>query len=267
MTLNNSTKRFKIGKLIRDKLADEIRSKGIVVEECALSDGEFIQKLGEKLSEEASEVANAHTKEALAEELADVLEVVYTLAETSQISLEEIQRIRQNKRATRGGFDGRIYTPWVEMPEDHPAADYYRSRADQYPEMALCPSCIFCQICNGQKEVEVLARFKHCLAIKDLHAVSKGHILIIPFRHTSNWFTASEAERLDIMQAIDQMKKKLDATYQPDGYNIGVNCGELAGQTVMHLHVHLIPRYKDDMPDPKGGVRGVIPEKQKYHHD
>jgi len=77
-------------------------------------------------------------------------------------------------------------------------------------------------------------------------------------------FTANEEVQKDIMKALNAMKIVLDAEYNPDGYNIGANCGKDAGQSVMHLHVHLIPRYKGDMEDPKGGVRGVIPSKQKY---
>lgn len=125
-------------------------------------------------------------------------------------------------------------------------------------------SCLFCQIARQEKKVEIIAKFEHCYAIKDQYPVSKGHVLIIPFEHTENWFTAKEEVRLDIINALSQIKKQLDAEYHPDGYNIGANCGPMAGQTIMHLHMHLIPRYKDDMDDPRGGVRGVIPSKQKY---
>jgi diadenosine tetraphosphate (Ap4A) HIT family hydrolase len=124
--------------------------------------------------------------------------------------------------------------------------------------------CVFCQIARGEKEAEILARFKHCYVVKDQFPVSEGHVLIIPFEHTETWFTASEEVRLEIMQAIQELKTRLDAEYQPDGYNIGINCGKSAGQTVMHLHVHLIPRYQGDVAKPQGGVRGVIPSKQKY---
>jgi len=65
-------------------------------------------------------------------------------------------------------------------------------------------------------------------------------------------------------QLLDEAKELLDGQYHPDGYNIGINCGEYAGQTVMHLHIHLIPRYRGDMQNPQGGVRGVVPEKRRY---
>ena len=74
----------------------------------------------------------------------------------------------------------------------------------------------------------------------------------------------SQQEQIDAMNLVQAVKLQLDKDYSPDGYNIGVNCGETAGQTIAHAHMHVIPRYKGDMSDPKGGVRGVIPEKQKY---
>jgi diadenosine tetraphosphate (Ap4A) HIT family hydrolase len=126
------------------------------------------------------------------------------------------------------------------------------------------PGCIFCKIARQEMQAEVVAKFTHCYAMKDAYPVSKGHILIIPFEHTENWFTAREEVRLDMMQALHIIKADLDAEYKPDGYNIGANCGAHAGQTVMHLHLHLIPRYKGDMANPRGGVRGVIPSKQSY---
>ncbi|MFA6916882.1 MAG: HIT family protein [Parachlamydiales bacterium] len=124
--------------------------------------------------------------------------------------------------------------------------------------------CIFCQIAQLEREAVIVREFEHCFVLKDQFPVSKGHLLIIPYEHTETWFTASEEVRVDIMEALKSMKEFLDNEYHPDGYNMGANCGEAAGQTVMHLHVHLIPRYKGDMADPRGGVRGVIPSKQKY---
>lgn len=126
------------------------------------------------------------------------------------------------------------------------------------------PDCLFCKMVCGEKDVPILARFQHCFAIKDQYPVSPGHVLLIPYQHTDNWFTATEEVRLDMMQALNAVKAMLDQEYKPDGYNMGANCGLIAGQTVMHLHLHLIPRYKGDMADPKGGVRGVIPSMQKY---
>lgn len=124
--------------------------------------------------------------------------------------------------------------------------------------------CIFCQIAQQKKEAEIIGKFQHCFAMKDQYPVSKGHLLLIPFQHIDSWFSASKEIKEEIFLASEEMKGFLHEQYQPDGYNIGMNCGKAAGQTVMHLHVHLIPRYTGDMEDPKGGVRGVIPCKQKY---
>jgi diadenosine tetraphosphate (Ap4A) HIT family hydrolase len=101
-------------------------------------------------------------------------------------------------------------------------------------------------------------------AIRDGFPVSPGHTLIIPRRLVVDWFEATRDEQAAIFELVDEIKAQLDSEFQPDGYNIGMNCGPIAGQTVMHLHVHLIPRYDGDMPDPRGGVRHVIPWKGNY---
>ncbi len=130
--------------------------------------------------------------------------------------------------------------------------------------MSASDDCIFCQIVRKEKKTEIIAQFNHCFVIKDQYPVSPGHLLIIPYKHTEDWFSSSNEVKGEIVEVLDKLKKLLDIEYHPDGYNIGMNCGKAAGQTVMHLHVHLIPRFKDDMNDPRGGVRGVIPSKQKY---
>ena len=124
--------------------------------------------------------------------------------------------------------------------------------------------CLFCDFFNGTKPKKIIATYTHCYVIEDEFPVSKGHLLIIPNKHTENWFTASFDVKEDIIKALDEMKIKLDEQYHPDGYNVGMNCGTTARQSVYHLHVHLIPRYQGDVENPKGGVRGVIPSKQGY---
>ena len=98
----------------------------------------------------------------------------------------------------------------------------------------------------------------------DKFPVNPGHLLVIPRRHVSSFFDTSQSERQEMLNLIDDMKVFLDRRHSPDGYNIGVNIGETSGQTVMHVHLHLIPRYKGDTPNPRGGVRGVIPSRQSY---
>lgn len=98
----------------------------------------------------------------------------------------------------------------------------------------------------------------------DDNPVSQGHMFFVTKRHVPTFFETTQEERCAIFELIDKAKKMLDEKYHPDGYNIGMNCGEYAGQSVMHVHVHLIPRYKGDVANPRGGVRGVIPSKQNY---
>ena len=104
-------------------------------------------------------------------------------------------------------------------------------------------------------------------AIFDKYPVNEGHILVTPKRLVATWFEASREEQQAIMELVEEAKQILDERYGPDGYNIGINVGEAAGQTVMHLHVHLIPRFVGDMDDPRGGVRHVIPWKGNYLTD
>lgn len=123
-------------------------------------------------------------------------------------------------------------------------------------------NCLFCKWKN-QKELFFLEN-ELVFAIFDNFAVSKGHLLFITKRHIKDFFETTKEERQAIFDLIDEAKKIIDEMFQPTGYNIGMNCGESAGQSIMHLHVHLIPRYDGDVENPRGGVRGVIPNKQNY---
>ena len=100
--------------------------------------------------------------------------------------------------------------------------------------------------------------------IFDGFPVSEGHCLIVPKRVYSNYFDSTPDEMTGLHQLVVDTKLFLDQKFKPDGYNIGINCGEHSGQTIPHVHIHLIPRYEGDMENPRGGVRGVIPSKQKY---
>lgn len=118
-------------------------------------------------------------------------------------------------------------------------------------------NCPFCQF-------DAYLENNLCYARFDLYPVTQGHTLIIPKRHVATWFDMSREEQIAALELIEQAKSYLSDKFQPAGFNIGANCGAVAGQTIDHAHIHLIPRYHGDMTDPKGGVRGVIPEKQKY---
>ena len=102
------------------------------------------------------------------------------------------------------------------------------------------------------------------IAFRDAFPVSPGHTLVIPKRHVATFFDTTTEERLSMFELMDKAKRELDAASHPAAYNIGVNDGAAAGQTVPHLHIHLIPRYVDDSADPRGGVRRIFPKKAKY---
>lgn len=101
-------------------------------------------------------------------------------------------------------------------------------------------------------------------AFRDKYPVSSGHTLVVPRRVVATWFEATRHEQLAIMELVDDVKRALDAEFAPQGYNVGFNAGVAFGQTVMHLHVHVIPRFEGDVPDPTGGVRWVIPLNANY---
>lgn len=118
--------------------------------------------------------------------------------------------------------------------------------------------CIFCSIASPIYEDACV------IAFFDAYSVTTGHTLIVPRRHVPDYFSLTNEEKRAIDRAILALKRRFDQSLKPAGYNIGINNGKAAGQTVFHCHVHLIPRYVGDVSDPRGGVRGVIPSKQKY---
>ena len=121
--------------------------------------------------------------------------------------------------------------------------------------------CLFCDK-EKQKVVYSSALF---FVVRDSYPVTKYHTLIIPHRHVSNFFELNERELIDLNKILKKQRKLLmDLDKNISAFNIGVNAGKDAGQSIMHCHLHLIPRRKGDVENPRGGVRGVIPSKQKY---
>ena len=121
--------------------------------------------------------------------------------------------------------------------------------------------CIFCNLDESRVEIEN----NLALSFKDLYPVTEGHTLVIPKRHTQSFFDLNKDEKKAIFEILESQKEELVRKDKLiTGFNIGINDGIDSGQTVTHCHVHLIPRRKGDMSDPRGGVRGVIPEKQSY---
>jgi diadenosine tetraphosphate (Ap4A) HIT family hydrolase len=109
-----------------------------------------------------------------------------------------------------------------------------------------------------------VAQNELCFAIRDGFPVTPGHTLVVPRRLVATWFDATLEEQHALLALVGVVRAELERSFCPAGYNIGINVGVAAGQTVMHLHVHVIPRYDGDVPDPRGGVRHVIPGKGNY---
>ena len=122
------------------------------------------------------------------------------------------------------------------------------------------PTCPFCNF----DSLRINLSNDYAIAIHDGFPVSPGHCLIIPRRHIASFFDASREEQMALLDLLAVMQKNLVNERNPDGFNIGINVGETAGQTVMHLHIHLIPRYAGDQNDPRGGVRWIFPDKAAY---
>ena len=121
-----------------------------------------------------------------------------------------------------------------------------------------------CLFCNKKKQ-NIIYSTKFIYVVRDSFPVTKYHSLIIPHRHVSNFFDLNKDELKDLSKTLKKEKQSiLNLDKQITAFNVGVNAGEDAGQSVMHCHIHLIPRRKGDIENPSGGVRGVIPSKQKY---
>jgi diadenosine tetraphosphate (Ap4A) HIT family hydrolase len=122
-----------------------------------------------------------------------------------------------------------------------------------------------CPFCGETGIGRAITTLRTVYAISDQYPVTEGHSLIIPFRHTPDFFAMNSDERSDAFELVERLREKL-LSDDPSivGFNLGMNCGQAAGQTVMHAHIHLIPRRGGDVIDPRGGVRGVIPERMKY---
>lgn len=125
---------------------------------------------------------------------------------------------------------------------------------------SLEPPCLFCTL----DTTRIIASNEHSIAILDGYPVTPGHTLIIPKRHIASLLEATIEEREALFDLLENARIVLQNKNHPDGFNIGINDGIAAGQTVMHLHIHLIPRYVGDQPDPRGGVRWIFPDKAAY---
>jgi len=129
--------------------------------------------------------------------------------------------------------------------------------------MSISNSSVPCPFCSPS-QADLITQNPFAVAKRDGYPIAKGHTLIIPRRHVASFFDCTQDERMAMMELLDAAKVEIDRHHKPDGYNIGLNNGVAAGQTVMHVHLHLIPRYTGDLPDPRGGVRWIFPDKAAY---
>lgn len=121
-------------------------------------------------------------------------------------------------------------------------------------------TCLFCNLSKDR----IKSENNLFMVIRDNFPISKGHTLIISKRHIASFFELNTQEFKELKPILKQAKKDLDNEFSPQSYNIGVNDGKYAGQTINHLHIHLIPRYKNDKKEPKGGIRWIFPDKANY---
>jgi diadenosine tetraphosphate (Ap4A) HIT family hydrolase len=122
-------------------------------------------------------------------------------------------------------------------------------------------NCVFCdQLIRG----DLAAANDLAVAFPDAYPLSKGHMLIVPRRHEADFLDLTGEEQAGIWALVPAVRLQIEATEVPDGYNIGISVGEAAGQTVSHAHLHVIPRYRADVRDPRGGIRWIIPAKARY---
>ncbi|HOW26084.1 MAG TPA: HIT family protein [Bacteroidales bacterium] len=131
----------------------------------------------------------------------------------------------------------------------------HQNKSDQLPD---------CPFCHPFERTDVIMESDSAYAIYDKFPVSRGHILIIPKRHCADYFDLDFSEQSACWVLLNEVKEIIENKFHPDGFNIGININESAGQTIWHAHIHLIPRYLGDVVEPRGGVRGVIPEKREY---
>ena len=121
-----------------------------------------------------------------------------------------------------------------------------------------------CVLCDRVAAGDLLVEDELAAAFPDAFPLTRGHTLIVPRRHEADYFALTADEQTALWQLVNRMRHRIERELHPDGYNLGVNVGEAAGQTVGHVHIHLIPRYAGDVDDPRSGIHWIIPTKARY---
>jgi len=173
-----------------------------------------------------------------------------------------LPEVRAKDAKNRKGRKGDMGQP-AETMVWAPSGNRRRARLQQgaregYPPIVECPFCL--RIRSG----ELLVDGDMAVALVDAYPVSPGHVLIVPRRHEPDFFRLTDEERAAMWEMVPTVRRTIERNHAPAGYNIGINVGAAAGQTVPHAHLHVIPRYAGDSADPRGGVRWVLPERARY---
>ena len=130
--------------------------------------------------------------------------------------------------------------------------------------MSAETDCIFCRIVAGEIPSFKLFEDEHTFAFMDINPANEGHALVVPRQHVASIYQLSAEEQNALWTLVANVRNRLSDDLAPQGFNIGLNDGESAGQTILHAHIHIIPRRDGDVNDPRGGVRWIIPEKARY---
>ncbi|MFQ5888649.1 MAG: HIT family protein [Gemmatimonadota bacterium] len=120
--------------------------------------------------------------------------------------------------------------------------------------------CPFCPLPDERIWIET----EEAVAVPDLYPATEGHTLVVPKRHVEGFYELPRGEQAAIWELVAEVRGRLAADLRPDGFTIGINDGLAAGQTIQHAHIHVIPRHLGDVPDPTGGLRGILPRKARY---
>ena len=126
---------------------------------------------------------------------------------------------------------------------------------------------VACVFCHRLAAGDLVAENAFAAAFFDAFPLSPGHCLAVSRRHESNFLALTPAEQAAVWALVPLVQSRIERDHVPDGYNLGINIGEAAGQTIAHAHLHVIPRYRGDVPDPRGGIRLIIPAKARYWAD
>lgn len=156
-------------------------------------------------------------------------------------------------------YQSNVILPYKSIFSNENCEIYEYQHYNQIPKTAT--DCVFCNLESGK---ELITETATSIAFLDSFPVNPGHTLIVPKRHVADYFELSIHEQRALWLVVNRCKTLIQKRFDPDGFNVGINVGEAAGQSIFHVHIHLIPRYKGDVENPRGGVRGVVPGKKEY---